>query len=254
MIKHIVLLAMLSMCAHAESYIIPARADLGFAAASLSMPASNWNKCAAWFSAAVPVAAPNTADFRIPNLGPAMADGIITTVTRQPCRVNVNGEWALYFDGVDDCFRMEESISAADLNGTVDYSVTFMWTGGDGGNSYGVKIITTTGKDPWAGTASGTGFYLYGNSLGCSIRTEAGAKSQAIGTILPNVKYTARMSYDGTVMRLFLDNVEKEPVTISSPLVLQDAYNYLIVGIDGSAKNYIFDGYIFDVKISSLSE
>lgn len=90
------------LSAPAETYILPARADLGFAMPTVSMPLGEYTNCVAFYTAAAPVFGEGTADYIIPDLSPARNDATQPGTGYQPTRIYTDGEWALSFDGVDD--------------------------------------------------------------------------------------------------------------------------------------------------------
>lgn len=95
------------LSASAETYILPARADLGFAMPTVSIPLGEYTNCVAYYTAAAPVFDEGTADYLIPDLSPAHNDATQPGTGYQPTRVYTDGEWAFNFDGVDDYLDTE---------------------------------------------------------------------------------------------------------------------------------------------------
>lgn len=90
------------LIARSETYVLPARADLGFAMPTVSLPLAEYTNCVAYYTAAAPVFGEGTADYLIPDLSPARNDATQPGTGYQPTRIYTDGEWALSFDGVDD--------------------------------------------------------------------------------------------------------------------------------------------------------
>lgn len=255
MIKHLfVLMAMLPALSGAERLVHPVRADLGGRTfLGQSMPETDYTNCVAWYDAAAGDYNAGTTNYFLPDLSTNhnAANPPWNAISSQPTRVYTNGAWAFKFDGVDDKV-FGPSVDVAMLNNTLDLSATFVWTGGDGGNSYGVKLIAGYGRDPWAGASSGCFICIYNTSLQGYVYTDSGTTSIAYGTISPGTLYAAQVTYDGMTMTFVVNGVVAGSTVISSPLKNSNSPE-IRLGANSSG-SYRFDGYLYRVILGQKND
>jgi len=142
-------IAILPMLGSSETYIVPARADLGFAAATVSMPKSEWTNCVFWMDAAAPVFGEGTTNYAIPDLSPARNDATQPNISSQPARVFTNKVWTFKYDGANDHVSIQPN--ALDLDAPFSISLWVKRNGSPSGSfpaliSKGTGDFTTTGS------------------------------------------------------------------------------------------------------------
>ena len=169
--------------ATAETYILPARLDLGFAVPTVSMPKSDYTNCVFWMDASAPVSDAGTTNFVVPDLSPARNDATQPATNSQPPVV----DGAFVFDGSDGSGILFDSI-------TLDFSKPWKMSCTVYSDNW---IFGNKTRAFWTGT-SGAGRIYIGSGDYLKLNA-ADYTTYAISSALPRDTWVdVTLDYDGT--------------------------------------------------------